>query len=132
MPLLRNPFTHLQLIKVDLVDKIRASGGISLLIGLLDFDDDPIRVIALKLIGILCQSNPQSNRATMQKSGSFEAIRLLLASRPALSIIQTIIGIALNWYKCDPSMLLLRARLMAFSVKSSCAIIAKYLCWNVT
>ncbi|RKP27965.1 hypothetical protein SYNPS1DRAFT_26411 [Syncephalis pseudoplumigaleata] len=85
-----------------LVELLHAANGLTLLISFLDLPSERFRLLVLKLLGVLMSSNVRQTRTTMAKVGGFDAMWLFLAPFPVTAdLVQTLLGVALNFYRCD-------------------------------
>ncbi|KAI9596474.1 hypothetical protein BDF19DRAFT_421512 [Syncephalis fuscata] len=78
--------------------------GLTLLISFLDLPSERFRLLVLKLLGVLMSSNVRQSRTLMTRVNGFDAMWLFLAPFPVTSdLVQTLLGVALNFYRCDQS-----------------------------
>ncbi|KAG0243644.1 hypothetical protein BGX31_010428 [Mortierella sp. GBA43] len=79
--------------------------GVTVLIGLLDSPNEHFRVLILKMIGILLSDNTKSGKAALDKPNiGIGLIRSTLEKYPlSMDVIQVLLGLAQNSYRCDPS-----------------------------
>ncbi|KAI9239328.1 MAG: hypothetical protein BYD32DRAFT_434967 [Podila humilis] len=78
--------------------------GVTVLIGLLDSPNEHFRVLILKMIGILLNDNTKSGKAALDKPNiGIALIRSTLEKYPlSMDVIQVLLGLAQNSYRCDP------------------------------
>ncbi|KAF9428838.1 hypothetical protein BGZ94_000845 [Podila epigama] len=78
--------------------------GVTVLIGLLDSPNEHFRVLVLKMIGILLSDNIKAGNAALDKPNlGIELIRSTLEKYPlSMDVIQVLLGLAQNSYRCDP------------------------------
>ncbi|KAF9194463.1 hypothetical protein BGZ51_009543 [Haplosporangium sp. Z 767] len=90
----------------ELVDLL-GSGleGVTVLIGLLDSPNERFRIFVLKMIGILLSDNAKSGKTALDKPNiGIGLIRSTLEKYPlSMDVIQVLLGLAQNSYRCDPS-----------------------------
>ncbi|KAF9110343.1 hypothetical protein BGX27_006475 [Mortierella sp. AM989] len=79
--------------------------GVTVLIGLLDSPNEHFRILILKMIGILLSDNTKSGKAALDKPNiGIGLIRSTLEKYPlSMDVIQVLLGLAQNSYRCDPS-----------------------------
>ncbi|KAF9364321.1 hypothetical protein BGX34_001907 [Mortierella sp. NVP85] len=79
--------------------------GVTVLIGLLDSPNEHFRVLILKMIGILLSDNTKSGKAALDKPNiGIGLIRSTLEKYPlSMDVIQVLLGLAQNSYRCDPN-----------------------------
>ncbi|KAF9999742.1 hypothetical protein BGZ79_006666 [Entomortierella chlamydospora] len=87
---------------VDLLDS--GLEGVTVLIGLLDSPNEHFRILILKMIGILLSDNTKSGKAALDKPNiGIGLIRSTLEKYPlSMDVIQVLLGLAQNSYRCDP------------------------------
>lgn len=78
--------------------------GVTVLIGLLDSPNEHFRVLVLKMIGILLNDNTKSGKAALDKPNiGIALIRSTLEKYPlSMDVIQVLLGLSQNSYRCDP------------------------------
>ncbi|KAF9355343.1 hypothetical protein BGX26_006686 [Mortierella sp. AD094] len=79
--------------------------GVTVLIGLLDSPNEHFRILVLKMIGILLSDNTKSGKAALDKPNiGIGLIRSTLEKYSlSMDVIQVLLGLAQNSYRCDPS-----------------------------
>ncbi|KAI1320523.1 hypothetical protein EDD11_000485 [Mortierella claussenii] len=79
--------------------------GVIVLIALLDSPNEHFRILVLKMIGILLSDNTKSGKAALDKPNiGIGLIRSTLEKYPlSMDVIQVLLGLAQNSYRCDPS-----------------------------
>ncbi|KAF9915854.1 hypothetical protein BX616_005183 [Lobosporangium transversale] len=79
--------------------------GVTVLIGLLDSSNEHFRILILKMIGILLSDNTKSGKAALDKPNiGIGLIRSTLEKYPlSMDVIQVLLGLAQNSYRCDPN-----------------------------
>ncbi|KAI7817939.1 hypothetical protein BC939DRAFT_312290 [Gamsiella multidivaricata] len=79
--------------------------GVTVLIGLLDSPNEHFRILILKMIGILLSDNTKSGKAALDKPNiGIGLIRSTLEKYPlSMDVIQVLLGLAQNSYRCDPN-----------------------------
>ncbi|KAF9204679.1 hypothetical protein BGZ49_005001 [Haplosporangium sp. Z 27] len=79
--------------------------GVTVLIGLLDSPNEHFRILILKMIGILLSDNTKSGKAALDKPNiGIGLIRSTLEKYPlSMDVIQVLLGLAQNSYRCDAS-----------------------------
>jgi len=86
----------------NFVESLKAIGGVSLLISLLDLPSEKIRVVILKIVAMLISLSPSQSRVTMNKIVGFDTMWLYLAPFPLSSeVCDTILGLGLGTFKCE-------------------------------
>ncbi|KAG0046828.1 hypothetical protein BGZ83_008006 [Gryganskiella cystojenkinii] len=94
--------------------------GVTVMIGLLDAPNEHFRILILKMIGILLNDNTKSGKAALDKPNiGIGLIRSTLEKYPlSMDVIQVLLGLAQNSYRCDPNFRLNESR-PSLSRKSS-------------
>ncbi|KAK9728054.1 hypothetical protein K7432_001370 [Basidiobolus ranarum] len=83
------------------VEMIRNIGGLTLLLSFLEFQNEKLRLIILKMMGVLISTNVKQTRSIMTKLGVFDAMFLFLAPFPVTAeLTRCLLGVALNHYQC--------------------------------
>ncbi|KAG0376504.1 hypothetical protein BGX24_007644 [Mortierella sp. AD032] len=79
--------------------------GVTVLIGLLDSPNEHFRLLVLKMIGILLSDNTKSGKAALDKPNiGIGLIRSTLEKYSlSMDVIQVLLGLAQNSYRCDPN-----------------------------
>ncbi|KAF8947444.1 hypothetical protein BGZ47_009182 [Haplosporangium gracile] len=79
--------------------------GVTVMIGLLDSPNEHFRILILKMIGILLSDNTKSGKAALDKPNiGIGLIRSTLEKYPlSMDVIQILLGLAQNSYRCDPN-----------------------------
>lgn len=79
--------------------------GVTVMIGLLDSPNEHFRILVLKMIGILLSDNTKSGKAALDKPNlGIGLIRSTLEKYPlSMDVIQVLLGLAQNCYRCDPN-----------------------------
>ncbi|KAF9960393.1 hypothetical protein BGZ65_012350, partial [Modicella reniformis] len=79
--------------------------GVTVLIGLLDSPNEHFRILILKMIGILLSDNTKSGKAALDKPNlGIGLIRSTLEKyQLSIDVIQVLLGLAQNSYRCDPN-----------------------------
>ncbi|KAF9934047.1 hypothetical protein FBU30_003557 [Linnemannia zychae] len=77
--------------------------GVTVMIGLLDSPNEHFRILVLKMIGILLNDNTKSGKAALDKPNiGIGLIRSTLEKYPlSMDVIQVLLGLAQNSYRCD-------------------------------
>ncbi|KAG0068581.1 hypothetical protein BGZ89_004465 [Linnemannia elongata] len=79
--------------------------GVTVMIGLLDSPNEHFRILVLKMIGILLSDNTKSGKAALDKPNiGIGLIRSTLEKyQLSMDVIQVLLGLAQNSYRCDPN-----------------------------
>ncbi|ORX46401.1 hypothetical protein BCR36DRAFT_585219 [Piromyces finnis] len=84
------------------VEQLREIGGISLLIPLLDCQNERFRILILKMIGILMKTNIEHSEELLDKIVGYDVIKYYLLPYPITpELAEVLISMALNQYSME-------------------------------